>query len=153
VCLGAQLLGQALGGEVVARDVPEIGYLPLTRTAAGRDDEVVGGWPDGTHVLFVHEDEVATTPPDAVELMTGSEGIPAWRVGSAHAVQFHPEVTGDQLAAWIEVGKMDWFLTLAGIDGPAFADEARRRQRFTVPLGRALLGRWLDAVVRPAVER
>lgn len=148
VCLGAQLLGQALGGEVAPRSTPRIGYVPLSRTEMGRDDEVAGGWPDGAAALFVHEDEVATLPDDALPLLTGSEGTPAWRLGSAYAVQFHPEVTGTQLTSWVTGGALDDFLRRSGTDGDALVEEARRRSTFTVPLGRALLGRWIDTQVR-----
>lgn len=151
VCLGAQLLGEALGGDVRPRAVPEVGFLALTRTAAGRDDEVVSGWPDGARVAFVHEDEVSTLPPGAVSLLTGSDGEAAWRLGSALAVQFHPEATGDQLAGWLDSGLLDHVLERAGCDPAVFADEARRRERFVVPLGQALFGRFVDGPVRDRV--
>ena len=151
VCLGAQLLGEALGGDVRRRAVPEVGYLALTRTAAGREDEVVAGWPDGARAAFVHEDEVRTLPPGAVTLLTGSDGDAAWRLGSALAVQFHPEVTGDQLAGWLDNGLLDHILERAGTDPAVFAGEARRRERFVVPLGRALFGRFVDGPVRERV--
>lgn len=148
VCLGAQLLAQALGGEVVARETPQAGFHPLTRTAIGTGDEVVAGWPDGAAALFLHEDEVATPPPDAVALMTGTDGVPVWRLGSAHAMQFHPEITAAQLDAWIESDLLGDLLARAGVDDDALLDEARRRERYTVAIGRALLGRWIDTVVR-----
>ena len=148
VCLGAQLLAQALGGEVVARETPMIGFHPLTRTPVGEGDEVTAGWPDGAPGLFVHEDEVTTLPPDAVALLTGTDGVSVWRDGSAHAVQFHPELTAEQLEAWVESGLVGDLFARAGVDGAALIEEARRRDRYTVAIGRALVGRWIDAVVR-----
>jgi GMP synthase (glutamine-hydrolysing) len=152
VCLGAQLLGQAFGGEVARREVPEVGFLPLVRTDEGRNDPVVAGWPDHAVALFVHEDEVVALPPDARPVLDGSDGSAAWRLGSALAVQFHPEVTAEQLAAWIDAGLLDDLLGRAGTDVEALVEEARRRDRFTVPLGRALIGRFLDGPVRIRVS-
>jgi GMP synthase (glutamine-hydrolysing) len=148
VCLGAQLLGAALGGEVTRRPTPEIGYLALERTPAGRSDAVIAGWPDGASMLFLHEDEVIALPPGAEVLLTGSDGASAWRLRSAHAVQFHPEVTAAQLQAWSDAGLVDGLFQRAGVDPEHLLEEARRRERLAVPLGRALVGRWLDGPVR-----
>ncbi len=147
VCLGAQLLATALGGAVVRREVPEIGYLPLTRTQAGHTDAVAAGWPDGAAMLFSHEDEVATLPAGAVPLLAGSEGVSAWRCGSAHAVQFHPEVSSAQLAEWSTV--LEALLARAGQDADTLLAEAERRERYHRSVGAALLSRWLDVEVLP----
>lgn len=149
VCLGAQLLAQAHGGSVERRAVPEIGYLPLERTEAGRQEPVIAGMPDGAAPLFLHEDEVTSLPEGATPLSTGSDGIfPAWQLGSAVAVQFHPEVTADQLEAWVDGGLLTDLFERAGIDGPTFIAEARRRDRVAVAHGRSLVGRWIDGPVR-----
>ncbi len=152
VCLGAQLLGTALGGTVERRTTPEIGYLPLTRTADGAGDPVVGGWQDGAAPLFLHEDEVTTLPPGAVSLLSGSDATAAWRVGDAWAVQFHPEVDAEQVHGWLELDALTPLLEAAGVDGAALGEEATRRDRSIVPIGRALVGRFIDAVVRPRVD-
>jgi len=152
VGLGAQLLGTALGGTVQRRAAPEIGYLPLTRTAEAAGDPVIGGWQDGAAPLFLHEDEVTSLPPGAVPLLGGSAATAAWRVGDAWAVQFHPEVDAQQLHGWLELDALAPLLDAAGVDGEALGEEASRRERSIVPIGRALVGRFIDAVVRPRVE-
>jgi GMP synthase (glutamine-hydrolysing) len=151
VCLGAQLLGRALGGEVARRDRPEVGYLALMRTDAAANDEVMGGWPDGAVSLFVHEDEVTALPAAASALLTGSDGVAAWRVGSAWAVQFHPEVDAAQLERWLGMDSLTRLTAAAGADPDALLEEARRRDRVTTAHGRALIGRFVDAAVRPRV--
>lgn len=149
ICLGVQLLGAALGGDVARRDVPEIGFLPLTRTEAAQDDVVFAGWPDGATAAFVHEDEVVRLPDGAEPMLEGSDGVAAWRAadGITYGVQFHPEVDAGQLALWADRDENRPRFSAAGVDPDAFAAEARRRDRFLRAVGLSLVGRWLDQVV------
>jgi GMP synthase (glutamine-hydrolysing) len=151
VCLGAQQLATALGGEVQPRERPEIGFVPLWRTESAGDDDVAAGFPDGTPVLFFHRNEVTRLPEGAETVLKGSDGAAAWTCGSALAVQFHPEATAEQLEAWIAAEGIDELLTAAGVAAGDLLEEARRRERFTVAHGRALLGRFLDGPVRKHV--
>jgi GMP synthase (glutamine-hydrolysing) len=148
VCLGAHLLGAALGGEVQRREVPEMAYLELTRTANGLTDEVIAGWPDGAAMLLLHEDEVTTLPAGSEPLLEGSDGTAAWRSGSALAVQFHPEATAPQVRDWVDSGLLGDMIRRAGVDPAALVDDADRKQRLSVPVGRALIGRWIDGPIR-----
>ncbi|MFU8839771.1 MAG: glucosyl-3-phosphoglycerate synthase [Nitriliruptoraceae bacterium] len=145
VCLGAQLLGRALGGTVRRRPTPEVAAIALSRTAAGRRDAVVGAWPDGLPALFVHEDEVATLPSGAVPLLRGSDGVSAWRLGSAVAVQFHPEVDAATLAAWI--GDPTLRRLLAPADPAALLARWQAASPAVVGAGRGLLRRFLTGPV------
>lgn len=154
ICLGAQLLGAALGGAVRTRDVPEVGVFALDRTEAGRDDEVAAGWPDGGQVLLMHDDEVHELPPGAVPLLTGAghhpeaSDAPMWRVGeTTYAVQFHPEASADTLAAWVERPAGTASTVAAGQDPEAFVADVRRREKHLHAAGLSLVGRFLDGVV------
>jgi GMP synthase (glutamine-hydrolysing) len=156
VCLGAQLLGSALGGEVTSRAQPRGAYVATARTGAAAGDPVLGGWPEGAAPLFVHEDEVTRLPVDAVPLLTISEPsreeVVAWRAGSAWAVQFHPEVDADQLAGWTADPGLGALLARAGVEPEALAADGRVRARVAVAHGRALVGRFLDGPVRPRLS-
>ena len=147
LCLGAQLLAAALGGQVAPRAVPQVGVIPLTRTRPGRDDPVVSGWRDGTPALFVHEDEAASLPPGAQPLLEGGDGIPAWRSGSAIAVQFHPEVDAATLARWISDPGLHPLLHRAGVRGTELLAAYRPRSAEMVAEGRDLLARFLTGPV------
>ncbi|TVR18811.1 MAG: glucosyl-3-phosphoglycerate synthase [Wenzhouxiangella sp.] len=147
ICLGAQLLATALGGEVVPRGVPQVGAIPLRRTQRGRDDPVVSGWRDGTPALFVHEDEVSSLPPDAQPLLEGGDGIPAWRFGSAVAVQFHPEVDAATLARWTADAGLHPLLDRAGVRGTELLASYRPQAPAVVAEGRGLLARFLAGPV------
>lgn len=152
ICLGAQLLGQALGGEVRRRDVPECGVFSLQRTEAATGDPVFAGWPDGGRACLTHEDEVAVLPPDA-EVMLASTGdpvatgTPGWRLGeTTHAVQFHPEIDPELLAGWMQAGTGAQCVA-AGVDADALTAQVEAEARFLRAAGLALVSRWVDAVV------
>lgn len=149
ICLGAQLAAAALGGEVVRRDVPEIGLPPLARTEAAGEDEVFAGWPDGSRVVLVHEDEVARLPDGAVPMLAGTEGTPAWSAadGRVHAVQFHPEADAALVEGWLTTDSTRAMFATSGVDPDGYLDDVRRRERFLVGTGVSLVGRWLDGVV------
>lgn len=152
VCLGAQLLATALGGRVERRAVPEVGYVPLHRTEAASSEPVAAGWPDGTAALLLHQDEVTALPAGAEPVLTGTREPAAWRVGSALGVQFHPETTAAQLEEWLAMEQLRGHVERGGVDPEQLLEEARRRERFTVPQGRALVGRFIDDPVRKHVQ-
>ncbi len=98
ICLGSQMLAAATGGRAFKADAPEVGVVELTRTEAGRNDEVFGAV--GGLVLSVHSDTFELAP-NAV-LLAHSQGFPhAFRVGSAMGLQFHPETSGEQAIEWL----------------------------------------------------
>lgn len=101
ICLGAQILARALGGQVAphAEGICEMGYYPLQATAAGA---ALMPWPG--HVYHWHT-EGFDVPPGADLLATGTV-FPnqAFRAGASFGVQFHPEVTREMMVTWIERG-------------------------------------------------
>ena len=56
VCLGAQLLAEALGGRTYHGPEPELGIHPVVLTEAGGVDPVFGGFPRHISVFEFHED-------------------------------------------------------------------------------------------------
>lgn len=148
ICFGSQLLAVAAGGEVTRREVPEIGFPPLSRTDDGRADPVSAGWPDGASSLMMHEDFVTRLPEGAVPLLSGSDEVAMWRLGErAYGVQTHPEAGPDILEAWLTAPTGPPFLARAGVDPEQLLDEARRREAFTRAVGWALIGRFVDKVI------
>jgi GMP synthase (glutamine-hydrolysing) len=149
ICLGAQLLATAMGGTVMRREVPEVGIFALDRTAAAQQDPVFAGWSDGAHVLLSHQDQVDTLPDGAEAMLTGSDGVPAWRTadGRGYGVQFHPETGPELFAAWAQHPDLRQLYANAGVDADELVADVRRRAAFLRAAGLSLVGRWLDGVV------
>ncbi|MEV7080948.1 hypothetical protein AB0N88_20835 [Streptomyces sp. NPDC093516] len=74
VCLGAQLLGEALGTPCLRSPEPEVGTFPVTLTEAGRAHPFFDGFEDSFDSGHWHHDMPGLTP-DAV-VLAGSAGCP-----------------------------------------------------------------------------
>jgi GMP synthase (glutamine-hydrolysing) len=104
VCFGHQLLAHAFGGEVRRNPAGrEIGTVTCALTPAGGADPLFAGIPRVFAVQTTHEDVVHVAPPGAELLATNSfSANQAFRIGlHVRAVQFHPEVAPDAMAAMI----------------------------------------------------
>ena len=100
VCLGSQLLARAAGAEVFRAGEPEIGWVPVERTDAGDNDPVTAALPERFEAFQWHH-YTHDLPAGAVELARSRVCTQAFRLGSAWGVQFHPEVRGEQVEAWL----------------------------------------------------
>lgn len=91
VCFGAQALAVALGGSVTRSSTPEVGWY----TVESSSPELIenGPW------LQWHVDAI-TPPPSAVVVATSATCVQAYTVGRHLGVQFHPEVTIDEVTSW-----------------------------------------------------
>ncbi len=102
LCLGHQLLAEALGGQTGPSDVPEIGVLEVQLTEAGASGVFFDGLPERFSCLQWHSAEIKQMPPGAVCLATS----PACAVQSmcwgprAYSAQFHLEVEPDTVDNW-----------------------------------------------------
>jgi GMP synthase (glutamine-hydrolysing) len=101
VCLGAQLIARAAGAEVLRAPEPEVGWLPVELTDAGREDPVAASLPERFDAFQWHH-YTYELPVGAEELARSAVCTQAFRLGNAWGVQFHPEVHAAQVDAWLD---------------------------------------------------
>lgn len=104
ICLGHQLVAEALGGTVVVADPRglEEGAIDLEWLPGAADDPVVGGAVlAGGPVPMSHYDAVTRLPAGATEL--GRSALyenAVFRLGNTWGVQFHPEASPELMQKW-----------------------------------------------------
>ena len=99
ICLGAQLIAKALGGEVGAMDMPEIAFDKIEAGFPGTIDPLHAGIPWEWNVLHLHGQEVKTLPEKGVP-MYGSAACKtqSFKVGlRTYGFQYHFEWTRRQI--------------------------------------------------------
>ncbi|MDQ6818657.1 MAG: gamma-glutamyl-gamma-aminobutyrate hydrolase family protein [Actinomycetota bacterium] len=97
LCLGGQLLVQALGGSVYPCRA-ELGFREVIAAPAASSDPLLGAGPEQFSVLHAHA--FAFEPPaDAEILLTNDVCIQACRHGDTWAFQCHPEISPEWVRA------------------------------------------------------
>ena len=105
LCLGHQLLAEALGGRCGKAEIPEIGIMPVTVTEEGASSIFLDGLPGEFNCLQWHGAEVVTMPTGASCLVTSpacSIQAMSW-YNRAFSVQFHVEVESDTVSNWAKI--------------------------------------------------
>jgi len=102
ICLGHQLLADALGGEVGRATTGEIGFHGIELNAEGRKSPLFAGMPASTTWMQWHGAEVKALPVGATSLgHSPACAVQAMQVGShAFGLQFHAEASAESMAAW-----------------------------------------------------
>jgi len=133
VCLGAQLLAQALGAKVFAGHGPEIGFGTVQLTAAGRKDSLFT--PVGPSLPVFHWHGDTFDLPEGATLLASSPEYPhqAFRFGACvYGLQFHVEPNSDTWTAWRD-------------HLPADLPEPSKRERDALEdVGRGVTSRFFD---------
>jgi GMP synthase-like glutamine amidotransferase len=129
VCLGAQLLVEALGGSVRRLERPEIGWHEVVRVEDG-----------SRFMAFEWHRYGFSCPPGAVELARNDVGCQEFRLGNVWGIQFHAEVDEPTVRGWIrDYGPAE------GVDAEALAAQTRQEIERWNSYGRGLCERFLAA--------
>jgi len=102
LCLGHQLLADALGGRCTWQDPPEIGVLDIALTSEAKRDPIFGHLPSRFKALQWHSVQIDVPPSGATQLASSEEcKWQAMRVGdNAWSVQFHIEIEAETIRTW-----------------------------------------------------
>ena len=150
VCLGHQLLADALGGTCGPQRPPEVGILNVELTEAGKADPVFGSLPARVRALQWHGVRVAQAPEGAVVLASsGVCAVQAMRIGAnAYSMQYHVELEPDTIANWGRIPAYEQ--SLEKVRGPgalaALAREAEPLMDGFIANARTLYRNFMTAV-------
>lgn len=137
ICFGGQALAATLGGTVERSPAHEIGWFPVEPVHPA----IAGGpW-------FQWHFDRFTPPPGSTTLATGAMGVQAFTIGRSLGLQFHPEITTDVLATWLDVAERAALLDL-GVDPDALLADTAVRQEEARPHTDALVDHFLADVAR-----
>jgi GMP synthase-like glutamine amidotransferase len=119
ICLGHQLLGEALGGHVGLAAQQEVGVMPVRLSEA--ESVPFDGLPDAFDCLQWHHAEVTGLPDGAVALASSPAcAVQAMQWGTrALSIQFHAEIEPGMIGPWTSAPPYVAALEAAvGPDGP-----------------------------------
>jgi GMP synthase-like glutamine amidotransferase len=123
ICLGHQLLAEALGGKVALMARPEVGLTTVDLTPAGQRDPVLAGFGARMEAFQWHGAEIAELP-DGAEVLATNPACPvqAIRCGRhAYGFQYHVEISAPTVSAWEAVPEYK-----ASLEQALGSDEAAR---------------------------
>jgi GMP synthase-like glutamine amidotransferase len=106
ICLGHQLLADALGGTVGLMDRPEVGMSTVQLSPAGTADPLFADVGTPFACVQWHGAEVKT-PPEGAEVLAHNDActVQAMRFGHhAYGFQYHVEVEDRTIAEWGRIG-------------------------------------------------
>ncbi len=153
ICLGHQLLAEALGGTVGKAEAPEVGMLDVDLTAAGSQHTLTGNLPSSFKTLQWHGAEVQSAPNDAAVLMSSPLcAIQSFAVGTtAFGIQFHVETGPQTIDEWNAVP--EYAAALTDTFGPGGAGrlrhEAQQLAGSLTVTAKQLFANWLAACQQP----
>ncbi len=102
ICLGHQLLADALGGKVALMSSPEVGILDIEQTPAGEESPLFSGLPKTIKSLQWHGAEVVEAPPGSTVIAQSPAcAVQGLQVGErAFSLQCHVELTATTVSDW-----------------------------------------------------
>ena len=102
-CLGCQLLGEVIGGNVVKSNYPEIGMLNINFLGSKNDDLLFSKFPENITTLQWHSYEVQDLENSDVTLIASSPET-KYQIfrykNHAYGIQFHIEVKKTTVGEW-----------------------------------------------------
>ena len=103
-CLGCQLLGEVLGGDVVKSKPPEIGILDINMDQASSNDILFGEFKSTIKALQWHSYEVQNLESNHDITLLGSSPTTKYQIfkykNHAYGIQFHIEIKSNTVSQW-----------------------------------------------------
>jgi len=143
ICLGAQLLAEALGGKVHSNAQKEIGFFPVQKTTAAYDSQFFADLPHTFTPLHWHGDTFSLPPGATHTARSAACNMQAFESGPHIGLQFHLEMTTDLLEGLIENARHE-LVAAPFVMTEAKIKEAAASLHNLQPLMTSLFERWLS---------
>ena len=144
ICLGSQLIGEALGAPVMQSPEKEIGHYPIILTTAGLQDDNIAHFGPSVVVGHWHNDMPGLT--DQATILATSEGCPRQIVQYGNFVygfQCHMEFTADAIEGLIQHSEQE----LAEAKGKRFIRSVEEMRAWDYQQMNEKLWQFLDKLV------
>jgi len=102
ICLGSQLIAEAMGGKVYPGNLKEIGWHDVEITENGSRD-IFNGIATLKNTVFQWHGDTYELPKSATILAKSDAYIQAFRIKTAIGIQFHIEVDESMIEEWLKV--------------------------------------------------
>ena len=103
-CLGCQLLGEVIGGEVTRSEPSEIGILDIDFLESKSDDNLFSSFPNQIKSLQWHSYEVRSLENNKDVTLIASSEITKYQIFKyqrhAYGIQFHIEIKDTTVSEW-----------------------------------------------------
>ena len=150
ICLGHQLLAEALGGKAEKADNHEVGLFEITPTIEGQNHPLLNGFDSSEKWVNVHLVEV-TEAPQGSRILASSNQCKnhIMQVSeNAYSCQFHPEVCSHTFEGWMCIpGIPEALEDLLGAKGLSdFESEVEKNLKSNRKASHTLFKNWCDIV-------
>lgn len=147
VCLGAQLIADAMGARVIRNPVKEIGWYEVSATQDGAKDPLFKHF-NGVEKIFQWHSDTFTMPSGAVHLAASPTcANQAFRFGeSVYGLQFHLEADQALIKRWLTtpVHRKELLQLSDAVDPQLILHETARYIHRAEALSRAVFGEFIQ---------
>ncbi len=150
ICLGSQLIGEALGAKVCQSPEKEIGHYPIALTEAGQQHPLFSHFGSPLNVGHWHNDMPGLT--DQATILATSEGCPRQIVQYGNFVygfQCHMEFTAEAVEGLIQHSEQE----LAEAKGKRFIRAVEEMRTWDYQQMNETLWQFLDKLVNVTIEQ
>ena len=153
ICLGHQLLGEALGASVVKSQSPEIGFKKIYVNREFSSNNLLRDFAQDIHVLQGHSAEVSNFSKKEVSILASSDNCSIQGLSylnHAFSVQFHPEVIDETILNWISIPKIkqDFYNALGKKGIEEIIDYQQKNRRSLINRAKLIYENWLNLIER-----
>ena len=151
ICLGHQLLGEALGASVIRSQTPEIGFRKISVNHKAPPNNLLRNFSEDMLVLQGHSAEIANFSKKDVSVLASSDNCSIQALSylnHAFSVQFHPEVVDETIQSWISIPKIkqDFYRAL-GTEGIAETLDYQQKNRLSlIKAAKLIYKNWLNLI-------